>query len=266
MRLSSVLTDAPDTSRSQVEGFLGSKRIKPGQHRNINVGTVVRYYFCASCERKREFLSGESLSCLVTGDSSVSIDALLHCSGCGTPAEAWFLIGCEDDLFSQSPTVFLETHRESRRELRRLRIFDTNQVEDLFERSKVAFESELGAGAMIYLRQIFEIMTRQGAQEAGISLLAGKRKKNFRSLLEEVDGKRAILPSEFSKNGYKLFGELSEIIHGRSDENEALRKYEPCLKLVKGIVENIQRIDDMKQAADTLWNESVVTAQKGEAK
>ncbi len=109
---------------------------------------------------------------------------------------------------------------------------------------------------MIYLRKIFEMTTSQAAEAVGIATVRSNgRRKSFRSLLEEVDADSHIIPSEFSSNGYKLFSELSEVIHGDSNEAEALNKYPPCRKLVLGIVNNIRNNQEMAQAIASLgWN------------
>lgn len=258
MRLSEVLNKAPDTSMVQVENFLGNRRVSWGKHKSIYLGKIARNYFCRTCREIRTFLSGDALSCLVTGDRTVSIDATLRCSACGASTEAWFLVGCDDDLISQAPVVHLERFTENRRDSASTVGRGTEQIDDLFERAQIAFDDRLGAGAMIYLRKIFETTTSLAAEAIEIETKhSNGRRKSFRALLEEVDKRRHIIPSEFSDNGYKLYSELSEIIHGEFDEAEALGKYEPCRKLVIGIVNNIHNNQEMAKAIESLdWNES----------
>ena len=43
---------------------------------------------------------------------------------------------------------------------------------------------------------------------------------------KKVDEKSSIIPREFSKDGYKLFRELSDIVHGESNEKEGITKFE----------------------------------------
>ena len=111
---------------------------------------------------------------------------------------------------------------------------------------------------MIYLRKIFEMTTSQAAAATGIATKAPNgRRKPFKVLLEEVDKTCHIIPPEFSSNGYTLFAELSEVIHGDSDEFEALRKYKSCQRLVFGIVDNIRNNQEMAQAIASLgWNDA----------
>lgn len=256
MRLSEVLNRAPDSSQAQVEGFLGSQRLGWGRHKNIEIGRVIRNYFCRPCDDTRTFFSSDRLSCLVTGSHSVSIDVTLRCSACQSPMEAWFLVGCADDLFGQAPLVHLERFTENKRDVATAVGAQVGEIHELFERAQIAFEDHLGAGSMVYLRKAFEIVTSQAAVATGNPPKhSSGRRKTFKSLLEEVDEQSHIIPLEFSNNGYKLFSELSEVIHGDSDEAEALTKYEPCRQLVLGIVTNVRNNQSMAAAIDSLgWN------------
>jgi hypothetical protein len=270
MRLSEVLSKAPETSRAQVEGFLGYRKVGWGQHRTIRVGKIIRNYFCMTCGELRTFFSADQLSCLVTGENSVSVDATLRCSACNSTAEAWFLVGCDDDLFSQAPSVYLERYTENRRDVAGIREGAAERVDDLLERAQIAYDDHLGAGSMIYLRKIFESITSQAAGAVGISTkLANGRRKSFRALLEEVDADSHIIPAEFSSNGYMLFSELSEVIHDDSDEPEALSKYGPCRKLILGIINNVRNNQEMASAIASLgWSEgsgAALTIVEGDA-
>jgi len=258
MRLSEVLNKAPDTATAQVENFLGYSRVRWGQHKNIDVGRVIRNYFCSQCGDIRTFYSGRVLSCLVTSDRSVSIDVTLQCSGCRASTEAWFLVGVGGQLAAASPVVHLERFTENRRDTAAKVGPRVEQIDDLFERAQIAFDDQLGAGAMVYLRKIFEIATTQAAEATGIATKRPNgRRKDFKTLLEEVDEQSHIVPIEFSSNGYTLFSELSEIIHGDSNESQALEKYRPCRRLIFGIVDNIRNNQEMAQAIMALgWNEA----------
>lgn len=253
MRLSEVLNNAPDTSRAQVENFLGSRKIAWGKQKPITVGKVVRNHFCLSCGDTRSFVSSETLSCLVSGESVLSIDVALRCSGCESGAEAWFLVRCDDDLYSQAPKVYLQRFTENRRDIAGSQGLQIEQIDDLFERAQVAFDDSLGAGAMIYLRKIFEAVTARTALAVGIpTQRSNGKRKDFRSLLEEVDASSHIIPPEFAEDGYTLFSELSEVIHGDSDELHALEKYDPCRRLILGIVNNIRNREELAEAVTSM--------------
>jgi len=265
MRLSEVLNKAPDASTAQVEGFLDARSARWGKHKEISVGKVVRNYFCRKCDGERTFASGETLSCLVTGEHTVSIDVTLRCTICETPMEAWFLVRSEEALHSSSPWVHLERFTENRRDTAGRSGTQAGHVDDLFERAQIAFEDHLGSGSMIYLRKVFEIVTTEAAVAVGISTRhLNNRRKNFRELLEEVDRMSHIVPAEFSADGYKLFSELSEVIHGDSDEADALSKFEPCRLLVLGIVNNIRNSQSMSNAATALWGSAAMTPATGQ--
>lgn len=253
MRLSDVLSRAPDSEKTQVEGFLGTRRIAWGSHKKVRVGKVALNFFCKSCEDVRTFMSGEELSCLITGEHSISIDASLKCPICSSPVEAWFLVACEGDIYAQAPVVHLERYTENRRDSANRVGAGVGEFENLLERAQVAYEGHLGAGSMVYLRKIFEAITMQVADIAGIPTKTPKsRRKPFRELLEEVDGQHHIIPARFASNGYKLFSELSDVIHGDSSEHEALRKYMPCRQLVIGVVDNVRTDREMARAIDAL--------------
>jgi hypothetical protein len=256
VRLSDVLSKAPDATEAQVEGFLGTRRIGWGQHKKLRVGKVGLNFFCRKCSDIRTFMSGDELSCLVAGECTVSIDVTLRCPICESRVETWFLVACDGDFYAQAPVVHLERYTENLRDSASRVGAGAGQFEDLLERAQIAYEDHLGVGAMIYLRKIYEAITAEVATVAGISTtrLNGARKP-FRELLEEVDGQHHIIPARFSNNGYRLFSELSEVIHGGSSEEVALLKYLPCRQLVLSVINNVQGDQAMARAIDALgWN------------
>lgn len=255
MRLSDVLNKAPETCTAQVENFLGFRKVPWGQHRNIRVGRVVKNCRCSRCGGDRSFVSGDQLSCLMTTERSVSIDVCLKCSACDAKMEAWFLVA-GDDLFSQSPRVYLERYSENRREIANAVDQAEAQIADLLERAQIAFDDHLGAGAMIYLRKVFEMTTVSAAELVGVPVkTSNEKRKPFRSLLKEVNERNRIIPREFSNDGYRLFSELSEVIHGDSDEVVALKKFIPCRRLLIGVLDNIRNTRELEEAKASLgWS------------
>lgn len=254
MRLSDFLSKAPQAAPAQVEGFLGGRRCAWGKSKSVRVGRVALNFPCGVCGDFRTFMSGEELSCLITGDKTVSIDATLKCSACDRAyVETWFLVTCDEDLYAQAPVVRLERYTEHRREGA---ITINERLEDLLERARIAHSDGLGAGAMIYLRMIFEEVTAQVAQVGGIpTRRTSGRRVPFRELLEIVNERYQIIPQRFARDGYLLFNELSEVIHGAATEQDALAKYAPCRQLVVGVVENVKRDREITRAIDALgWN------------
>ncbi|MBG0565378.1 hypothetical protein [Actinoplanes aureus] len=256
MRLGDLLSKAPAKEEAQVEGFLNGRGLSWGQHKTIDAGQVFLNFLCKTCGVVRTFMSGKKLSCLGVGDRVVSIDACLKCLACESIVEAWFLVVSRNELHAQAPIVRLERYVDNRRD-RASRIgVGAGGFDDLLERAQVAYEEQLGAGAMIYLRKIFEALTNQVAAVAQISTTENNgHRKSFRKLLKEVDEEHHIIPLAFSSDGYKLFSELSEIVHGDSSEEVALLKYEPCRSLVTGIIRNVANDQEMKRAIKELgWN------------
>jgi hypothetical protein len=65
-----------------------------------------------------------------------------------------------------------------------------------------------------------------------------------------------LIPNEFSANGYRLFGELSDVVHGDCDDETGLEKYNPLYRLVVGVIENVKNNNEMMSAIGSLgWND-----------
>lgn len=256
MRLSDVLSKAPRSEDLQVEGFLGARRVPWGQHRSIQVGRVALNFNCKNCRDARTFLSGDKLSCLVVGERVVSIDTCLKCSVCEAAVETWFLVVARGSLYERAPEVRLERYVENRRGVASRIGIGIESFDDLLERAELAYEQGLGAGAMVYLRKIFEMLTHEVADVAGVDLTGRKGgRKPFRDLLREVDAQRKIIPEAFSNDGYKLFSELSEVVHGDSSESTALTKFPHCRRLVVGVIKKVAEDGEMKRAVEELgWD------------
>jgi hypothetical protein len=261
MRLSELLSKAPASEEAQVERFL-SARLAWGKHKTIEVGKVAINFKCKTCDDVRTFMSGDKLSCLGVGERVVSIDACLKCPVCEAAIEAWFLVVSRDELDGPAPTVRLERYVDNRRGMAsRIGVgAGAGDFDDLLERAQLAYEVQLGAGSMVYLRKIFEAITKQVADIAGIPTTGNNGgPKPFRNLLQEVDRQHHIIPPAFSSDGYRLFKELSEVVHGNSSDEMALQKYHPCRSLVIGVIQNVASDHEMKQAIDELgWNISTV--------
>jgi len=74
-------------------------------------------------------------------------------------------------------------------------------------------------------------------------------------LLQEVDRQCSIIPREFSENGYRLFGELSDVVHGEYNEDLALLKYESLHRLIVGVLDNVKNNNELMAAVGSLgWN------------
>lgn len=253
MRLSDLLSKAPDVTAAQVEGFLNDQPLRWGKHKRIKVGKVIHNFHCHECSEVRPFESADELSCLGVGDDQISIDATLRCMVCRSSVETWFLVASNGTLHSRAPEVHVERYTENLRDRAERVDVAASPFGELVKRAHLAYESGLGAGSVIYLRKIFEKVTWGVAEILGIETMKQNgNPRPFVKVLEEVNAKRNIIPQRFSSDGYQLFRELSGIIHGDSSEVEALQKFKPCLQLVLGVVEEVNRDNVVAQAIDEL--------------
>ena len=259
MRLSDVLSKPPKKEYIQVDGFLNNKKGLIGQQVTISVGEVMLNYYCTRCEDVRTFTSKGKLCCVFANEHIVSIDCVMAC-GCGTNVQAWFLVECEDNICGHSPEIRILKRSEKLSNAVRINDERYGEFSALLYMAERAYREELGAGSIVYLRKAFEKITVQMANSMEISFerYAGGNPKNFCSLLEKVDRQCSIIPKEFSNNGYKLFSELSSVVHGEYDEELGLRKFEPFYRLVIGILENVRNNRELQSAISSLgWEEMV---------
>lgn len=266
MRLPELLSRVPATTTAQVEGFLGGSALRWGKHKRIRVGKVFHNFHCRTCGDQRTFVSGDELDCLGLGDDQLSIDVTLRCSECESSVEAWYLVASDGAIAGHSPNVKVERYTENLRD-RADRIDATSgPFADLIRRAQLAYENDLGAGAVVYLRKIFEKVTWEVAEILGVETKKPNgNPRPFVAVLEEVNNIRSIIPQRFSSDGYQLFRELSGIIHGDSSETEALQKFRPCLQLVLGVVIEVNQDNVVAQAIEELgWNVESINVIAGE--
>lgn len=257
MRLSDILSRPLTAEFKQVEGFL-KKNIGFGKHRKITVGKVLMNFFCKQCDDLRTFSSGNDLSCVGISDHLISIDCVLKCSGdCNLSVMVWFLVDCQNSIYSQTPNVRILTRREKLSEMILRSKGQYDDFSDLLERAERAYYDDLGAGAIVYLRKILEQVTTQVATAANINIKrSNNARRPFKDLLDDVDKKCSVIPKEFSENGYKLFKELSSVIHGDYDEQLGLKKYKSFYRLVIGILDNVKNNRELMSTIDSLgWND-----------
>lgn len=126
---------------------------------------------------------------------------------------------------------------------------------DYLNKAELAHSVGLGAGAVIYLRKVFEAVIKQVADDEG-DIEYKKRDngnpKNMKDLLEKVNERCSIIPAEFSADKYRLYQELSGIIHGELNEKEGLEKYIPLRRLVVGVLDNVRNKEEFRAAKDAL--------------
>ena len=257
MRLGSILSKNPTESYQEVEPFLLNKRGDTGQQVRLDVGQVMLNYYCVDCEDLRTFTSRGNLTCIFVNKQLISIDTVLTCA-CGTDVQVWFLVEGENDINGLAPRVRIAKRSE---QLSNQVAINTNKYGEysmLLDKAEKAYREGLGAGAIVYLRKAFEKITIDTARIAGIEYESypGGNPKNFSKLLRKVDAQCSIIPSEFSNDSYRLFRELSTVVHGEYDEELGLRKFEALNRLVIGILENVKNKEELKEAIGALgWED-----------
>lgn len=231
--------------------------LQNGDFVEIDAGRIALNFYCKKCEDSRTFMSPDRLHALIINENLISIDAFLQCPVCKTEIQVWFLLEVKD-MFTEEPKVkILKRTEKLSKNVSELRENSFGIYTDLLEKAMRASREGFGAGAIIYLRKVFEQVTSEAAKASNISTTYinsnGKEKrKNFKDLLTEVDTKCAIVPIEFSNNRYKLFGKLSDVVHGEYDEEIALEKFSAFYRLVTGIIENIKSKEEFQSAKQAL--------------
>lgn len=231
--------------------------LQNGDFVEIDAGRIALNFYCKKCEDSRTFMSPDRLHALNINENLISIDAFLQCPVCKTEIQVWFLLEVKD-MFTEEPKVkILKRTEKLSKNVSELRENSFGIYTDLLEKAMRASREGFGAGAIIYLRKVFEQVTSEAAKASNISTTYinsnGKEKrKNFKDLLTEVDTKCAIVPIEFSNNRYKLFGKLSDVVHGEYDEEIALEKFSAFYRLVTGIIENIKSKEEFQSAQQAL--------------
>jgi len=258
MRLGDYLSKKTSANYVQVDKFLGKKAPSLGIPRKIDAGQIACNFYCKRCDNVRTFLSPSDIQMIQITESLISIDARLACSACKTNSiPAWFLVDIEGDLMSQVPKVRLVQKKVQYTNLVRPNNEKYGEYAELLEKAHRAFEERLGAGSIVYLRKIFEIITYKVADANSINIRNNNNNIfNFKEVLMRVcAGRKDFIPQEFSEDGYKLFRELSNVIHGDFDENEGIDKYPALLRLVQGILDNHVKSAEIADAKARLWGE-----------
>lgn len=258
MRLSDVLSTTPNLEFQEIEGFLEKKLAREKQS-NIDIGSIALPFFCQQCNGIYTFCHHGKIFCIGVNDNSVSIDCVLTCSRCqDANVPTWFLIMSKEDMALRPLVVRIQKRSFKLSDSVSLPSESQEDFKELFNNAQLAYSEGLGAGSVIYLRKILEIITFRIAEIEQISLNNSRgNRKNFRTLLEEVDEARQIIPPQFSTNGYQLFSDLSGIIHGATSEQTALDKYPALERLVISVIDNVKNDQEIASAIDSLgWNEA----------
>lgn len=179
MRLSDVLSKPIDLEFKQVEGFLDNRKLKEGKSKKLLIGKVALTYFCAKCDSDLSFVSKEDIFGIGVNNKQISVDCVLTCPRCGNQLPVWFLVESANEIHNIYPEV---------RVLKRTEKFNPTvqnakniygNFAELLGKAECAYRNELGAGAIIYLRKIYEKITKEAAQAAGIATLNTRKKRKL---------------------------------------------------------------------------------------
>ena len=263
MRLSSRLSDK-SKNHGEIESFIDWEKytispeeaeelqlISAGDFIDIQIGKITLPFYSTQCNDSVSFVSPKNLHCLIISDKMISIDCQLQCMDyddsnqackeCSHCIQAWFLVGA-DDIFSATPNVYLIKQNFKLPANIKLPVETEDKFTEWLAKAEIAHKERLGAGSVIYLRSILEQITIKVGNDAGVDIYQPNgRTKPFNQVLQAVDAQCSIIPTIYSDNGYKLFQKLSETAHGNSDEETALKEYEPLRRLVVGVIENVRK-------------------------
>ena len=178
MRLSSRLSDR-DKNHGEVESFIAPDRytsqkeeetdeivyVCSGDFIEIQIGTINLPFYSTICEDTNSFISPKKLHCLIINEKMISIDCQLKCTDfdkenskcrkCNPYIQAWFLIEA-DDIFANTPNVNLVKQNFKLPENIKLSIEIEDKYSEWLAKAEMAYKERLGAGAIIYLRSVFE--------------------------------------------------------------------------------------------------------------
>ena len=266
MRLSSRLSDK-SKNHGEIESFIDWEKytispeeaedlqlISAGDFIDIQIGKITLPFYSTKCNDSVSFVSPKNLHCLIISEKMISIDCQLQCMDyddsnqackeCSHCIQAWFLVGA-DDIFSATPNVYLIKQNFKLPANIKLPVETEDKFTEWLAKAEIAHKERLGAGSVIYLRSILEQITIKVGNDAGVDIYQPNgHTKPFNQVLQAVDAQCSIIPTIYSDNGYKLFQKLSEIAHGNSDEETALKEYEPLRKLVVGVIENVRKNEE----------------------
>lgn len=273
MNLSKLLSKPPAEDFQQVDTFWFSEEkddceciddneddatLLIGQHITLDVGQVSLNYYCEECEDMRTFTSDkeQGIRGIVVSPNMLSIDCVLRCS-CNAIAHTWFLIEAKNDIRYQSPEVRISHFREKLSEGVKLQSEQYGEFSAWLEKARRAHRDGFGAGAVIYLRKIFEALTYNiaSSDETPIPIRDHNGwRRSFKKILEDVDKKYQIIPPDFLNDRYDLYIKLSDIIHGDGGEEEAFKYFGILYTLVTSIISNVELRKNCRIAAQKFYD------------
>lgn len=110
-----------------------------------------------------------------------------------------------------------------------------------------AYRSSLGIGAIVYIRKAYETLLHGVLDEHSIV-----HPKTFRQLLSSADDVAHIVPDALNNKAYGLFGELSDIVHGNTEDEWGLEKFENLRDVFTLILDNILEKERQEELASKI--------------
>ena len=169
MRLSDVLSKPPSKQFLQVDGFLQDKKGFTGQKVDISVGKVALNFFCKNCDDLRTFYSTEKLTCIFVNQTMISVDCVLIC-GCNNMIPIWFLIESQNKINELNPKVRILKRNEKFSDSVQVNNSRYGNFSTLLDKAERAYNEGLGAGSIVYLRKILELIFFKIAAEYNIEI------------------------------------------------------------------------------------------------
>ena len=245
MTLSDILSKEPNQEYKQIDSFLVGKKGSVGQKVEISVGKIALNFFCEQCGDMRTFFSPDKLDLLFINKKTCSVNSLLSCI-CKNCIPISFIIESESDITAYTPKVKILKKFIGLQEHTHIEQSKYSSFIELLDKAKCAYYMGFGAGSIVYLRKIFEKIVVEIAIEKNIEYqqYEGGNPKNFSNLLKDVNEQCKIIPEEFSNEGYKLFKELSTVVHGDYSEETGLEKFNLFYRLIIGILDNMNNKQD----------------------
>ncbi len=271
MRLSDILSKEPSSDFNSVDNFAPKNCAKIGKSYKIDVGKIFLNQKCNSCNQVHQFYSDDILYFIPINNELISIDCRLTCQYCKKiSVPVWFLVQVEGmsmmkgnksvSFLRNAKVRLLYKHFKYSSDVEPAPLEYKKEYSDLLIKADQAYYNGLGAGALVYLRKLYEKFTLDIAKSNGIAYLDKKNKQvNFRELLERVNTRCLMIPPEFSANGYRLFEELSNIVHNDSiDEEPGIKKYTSHRRLIVEILDNIRDKKELSAVISKLeWHDKI---------
>ena len=250
-----------DSTLHQVDTFIDLEidedadeiRLPIGKPVILSISKIVRNYFCKECGDIRSFSSQDTIYGTALNKFEMSVHFSCYCIECNKSVHIYTLVVGSDEIYHQSPTVEIRKYIETFPS--KVSKYSYGEFSRLVEMADLAYSAGFTLGAIAYLRQVYEKVTRKAAENLNIDVCRedGKRRK-FAKLLEEVDKEIGIVPTEFSAHGYKLFSELSELLHNECGKEITSLKFHALFRLTVGVVENWQcRIQNLEATESLGW-------------